>query len=160
MVMMKNKPKIKAVVVGVLSGALVAAALAACDFWIFTYTDSRTGFLGYYSNFAPIAAFIGGVCGLVAGALLGLFLGLMQRGPLFGTLAGAIEGLAILLVFFFPEGDTRDNLMFGAVVPIGAISGLLTSLILAAMTSPANRKEHSYAVLGLQRDKTDETRTQ
>jgi hypothetical protein len=74
MVMMKNKPKASVVVVGMLSGALITAALAAFDLWIFTYTDSRSGFLGYYSNFAPVAAIVGGVGGLVAGALLGFFL--------------------------------------------------------------------------------------
>lgn len=157
---MKNKPKTSAVVGGTLSGALIAAALAGFDFWIFTYTDSRTGFLGYYSNFAPIAALIGGVGGFVVGALLGFFLSLMQRGPLFGALAGAIEGLVILMIFFSPDGDTRDDLMFGAVVPIGAISGFLTSLILSAMTSPENRKRHSHAVLGLDRNKTDESQPQ
>lgn len=163
MVTMKNKPKTRAVVVGMLSGALITAAFAAFDLWIFTYTDTRTGFLGYYYNFAPLAAIVGGVGGLVAGALLGFFLSLMQRGPLFGALAGAIEGVAILFLFSLLEGtsgDTRDDLMFAAFVPIGAISGFLTSVILSAMTPPVKREEHSYAVLGLQRNKTNESRPQ
>jgi hypothetical protein len=144
MVMMKNKPKASVVVVGMLSGALITAALAAFDLWIFTYTDSRSGFLGYYSDFAPVAAIVGGVGGLVAGALLGFFLSVRQPSPLLGALAGAIEGVAIL--FFFSllkgtSGDTRDGLMFAALVPIGAISGFLTSLIVLEMTSPARREQ-------------------
>ena len=127
-----------------LSGALITAALAAFDLWIFTYTDLRTGFLGYYYNFAPFAAIVGGVGGLVAGALLGFFLSLMQRSPLFGALAGAIEGVAILFLFSLLEGtsgDTRDVLMFAAFVPIGAISGFLTSLMVLEMTAPARREQ-------------------
>lgn len=149
------------VLVGSLSGALITAALAAFDLWIFTYTDTRSGFLGYYSAFAPLAAIIGAVGGFIAGALLGLFLSLKRCGSLLGTLAGAIVGLAILLLILVPEGlsagDTRDDLMFAAFVPIGAISGFLTSLIVSTMTVSAERRDHSYTVLGLQR-KPDESR--
>lgn len=161
--MMKTEPKTKTVVLGLLSGSLITAALAAFDFWIFTYTDPRTGFLGAYSAWALFAAIVGAVGGSLAGGLLGLFLSFVRRGALFGALAGTIAGVAILLLVYVTHGssswETRENLAVAAFVPIGAISGFLTSLIVSATTtSPPQRKRHSSAVLGLQQTDADESR--
>ncbi len=159
---METNPKTITIVLGMLSGALITAALAAFDFWIFAYTDQRSSFLGYYSTWAPFAALAGAVGGFIAGGLLGFFLSLKQRGSLFGAVAGAIEGLALILLLLLPEGmssgDTRYNLTIAAFLPIGAISGFLTSLVVSATTSSAKPKERTHdGVLGLQKNKADES---
>jgi len=155
---MTTRPKTSGVVVGMLSGALITAAFYAFDWWIFVYTDPSSGFLGSSQDWAPIAAIFGGVLGLVAGFVLGLFLSLKRRGWLFGALAGAIESLAIILILLAPKGmstgDTRGDLMLAALVPAGAISGLLTSLAVSAMTSSAKPQQRTYGgVLGLHQNK-------
>ena len=151
----------KTVIVGTLSGALITAALLAFDLWIFTYTDSERGFFGPTSDFAPIAAIIGAVAGFVAGIPLGFFLSLKLRGTLFGALAGVVESLAVLLFILIdgmPTDDARLALMFASFVAVGALAGFLTALILSAVTFSDKQKEHSYVVLGLQQNKTDESR--
>jgi hypothetical protein len=160
---MTTKTKLVVVLLGSLSGALITAAFSAFIWWIVTYTDSGSGFLGPNSAWAPVAALVGGVIGFLMGALLGLVLSLMRRKSLlFGTLAGTIEGLAINLLLLGPKGlttgDMRGDLMFAAFVPIGAISGLLTPLVISAITSWANRRDDSYVVLDLQQNKANESR--
>jgi hypothetical protein len=159
---MAMKTETKRVVFGLLSGTLIMAALSAFDWWIFTYTDPGSGFLGPNSAWAPAAAIVGGAIGILAGALLGLLLGLRPRGSLFGLLAGALDGLAVVVLLLFRSGmstgETRIDLMFAAFVPIGAISGFLTSLIVSAITSQAEPRNRSHGVLDLQQNKTDESR--
>jgi hypothetical protein len=162
-VMKTTETKGIVIIVAMLSGALITAALAAFDFWIFTYTDDRSGFLGEYSAWALFAAMFGAVGGFIAGGLLGFFLSIRRRGPLFGALAGAIEGLVIAFLLILrmggSTGDERGDLTLMAFVPIGALSGFLTSLIVSAMTSPAKTKERTYGgVLGIQQNKGDENR--
>ena len=134
---MAMKSETKTIVSGLFGGALIMAALAAFAWWIFTYTDPGSGFLGPNSAWAPAAAIVGAVIGCVAGAVLGLFLSLRRRGPVFGTLAGAIAGLLVVVFLLFRSGmstgETRIDLMFWAFVPIGALSGFLTSLIVSAV---------------------------
>lgn len=163
---MKTETTSKTVVLGLLSGAVITSALIAFDFWIFTYTDTRSGFLGDYSAWAGFVAIAGAVLGLIAGALLGIFLSFVRRGSLFGALVGASAGIAGALLIFVTQGttsvDTRDDLMIAAFVPIGAISGFLTSLIVSATISPssppvAQPKRHNSAVLGLQQNTADES---
>ncbi len=159
----KTETTSKTVVLGLLSGALITSALVAFNFWIFAYTDPRTGFLGSYSSWAGFVAIAGAVLGLIAGALLGIFLSFVRGSPFFGALAGAIAGVVGTLLIFVTQGtsgaDTRDDLMIAAFVPIGAISGFLTSLIVSATTSsPSQPKRHSSAVLGLQQNEADESR--
>jgi len=141
---MKIKTKTGAILLGGLIGALIMAAFSAFAWWIFVYTDPGSGFLGPNSNWAPLAAIGGGVFGFLAGAILGGFVSYMRRGPLFGTLAGAVIGLATLVILLartgLSTGDTRTDLMFAAFVPIGAISGWLTSLFLPA-TTPSTPNE-------------------
>ena len=138
------------------------AALSAFAWWIFTYTEPGSGFLGPNSAWAPVAAIVGGGIGLIGGALLGLFLSFKRRGFIFGTLAGAIDGLAIIILILgrsgLSTGDTRTDLMFAAFVPIGAISGCLTSLIVSAITSSAEPKNRPHGVLNLHQNKPDESR--
>lgn len=159
---MTTKTKIIAVVLGSLSGALITAAFYAFDWWIFTYTAPGGGFLGSNQDWAPLAAIFGGVFGFLAGLILGLFLSLMRRGPLFGALAGAIEGLAIILILLAPNGmttgDTRGDLMFAAFVPVGAISGFLTSLVVPVVRSWVNPQDDNYVALNLQQNKANESR--
>ena len=152
----------KTIFAGLLSGALITAALSAFVWWIFTYTDPGSGFLGPNSAGAPVAAIVGAVIGLLGGAILGVVLSMMRRGSLFGTLAGAIAGLAIVVMILARDGlttgDPRVDLMFWAFVPVGATSGFLTSLIVSAVASSAKPSEPTYTVLGLQQNKTDESR--
>jgi hypothetical protein len=158
---MTTKTKKSTVVWGTLSCALITAVLAAFDGWIFTYTDPRSGFLGSYSAWAPIVAAVTGVGGFLAGALLGVFLSLRPRGLLFGTLAGTIEGLAIaaflLARMSIDTEEPREALMIAAFVPIGAISGLWTSLIISARTSSQPRRT-GYVLLDPQQNRADESR--
>jgi hypothetical protein len=142
---MKTKTKTGAILLGGLFGALIMAVFSAFDWWIFVYTDPGSGFLGPNSNFAPIAAIMGGVIGFLAGGVLGAFLTYMRRGPLFGTLAGAVAGVAAFVIILarsgLTTGDTRTDLMFAAFIPVGAISGWLTSRIISARTPSTNRNE-------------------
>ena len=166
---MKTKPKTIAVVLGSLSGALITALFTAFDFWIFTYTDTRTGFLGYYYAWAWLAAIVGAVIGFVSGAVLGAFLSFMRQGPLLGAFAGTIGSVALLFFFLvtghYPTGDERGDLTMLVLAPVGAVSGVLTSLVVAEITSWANERSHpranqrrdSYVTLGLRRDKPDES---
>jgi ABC-type xylose transport system permease subunit len=159
---MKTRTKTSAILLGALIGALIMAAFSAFDWWIFVYTDPGSGFLGPNSNWAPVAAIVGGLFGLLAGAVLGAFLSYMRRGSLFGTLAGAVAGLAIVIIVLAREGlstgDTRTDLMFAGFVPVGAISGFLTSRAVSAIAASAERKRHSHAVFDLEQDEGDESR--
>ena len=121
-------------------------ALLAFDWWAFLYTDeSSGGFLGTSQDWAPLVGMVGGAIGLVMGFVLGFLLSLRPRGPVFGALLGALEGLGILVVLLAPHGfsvgDTRGDLMLATFVPVGAISGWLTSLVIARVTSSTNRNE-------------------
>lgn len=138
-------------------------ALLALDWFLFLYTDESCEgcFLGTPQDWAPLAAMFGGAIGLVAGFVLGFLLSLNPRAPGVGALFGALEGLAIIVVLLAPNGfggDTRADLMLATFVPIGAITGWLTSLIISAIASSAKPGEHTYTVLGLQQNKTDESR--
>jgi len=117
-------------------------ALLAFVWWAFLYTDESSGFLGTSQDWAPLAGMFGGVIGLVAGFVLGFFLSLKLRSPLFGALAGALEGLAILVILMAPKGfsvgDLRGDLMLAAFIPVGAISGFLTSLIVTAVRNESH----------------------
>jgi hypothetical protein len=136
----------KTILLGSASGALIMGALLAFDWFVFLYTEeSSGGFLGTSQDWAPLAALVGGVIGFVAGAVLGVVLSLRRRGAVFGAVVGALEGLAILVVLLAPKGfsvgDARGDLMLATFVPVGAISGWLTSLIISANTPSANRNE-------------------
>jgi hypothetical protein len=127
----------KTILLGSVGGALIMGTILAFVWWALLYTDANSGggFLGTSQDWAPIAAMVGGVIGLVTGAVLGFFLSLKGRGSLFGALAGALEGLAIVVILLAPKGfslgDTRVDLMLAAFVPAGAVSGFLTSLMVS-----------------------------
>lgn len=129
----------KAILLGSFSGAVITSALYAFDWWIVLYTDSDSGggFLGTSQDWAPLAAILGGALGCLVGAMLGFLLSLRTHTPLFAALAGALEGLAVIVILLAPKGFSTGNprldLMCAAFVPIGAISGFLTSLILSAV---------------------------
>ncbi|HET8782855.1 MAG TPA: hypothetical protein VFM63_10590 [Pyrinomonadaceae bacterium] len=142
--MRTNKPKASVVLLGMLSGALITAALAAFDFWIFTYTDDPNAFLYEYAIW--LATILGAVMGFICGAVLGLFLSFTRFGPLFGAVAGAFGSVAILMLLaikgVYPSGDERVDLTLQLFVPIGAISGCLTSLVISAIGSWREPKDH------------------
>jgi hypothetical protein len=145
-----------------LSGGLVTSAFAAFFCWIVLYTDPDTGgFLGTPQDWAPIAAIVGAVCGFIAGVVLGTILSAPRRGPAFGTLYGAIGGLGVSLFLMnkgMPDWDSRQGFFVAAMVPLGALSGLVTSLIVSAITLPTEHQKHdSYALLNLRDDKRDES---
>jgi hypothetical protein len=127
----------KTILLGSVGGALIMGTILAFVWWALLYTDANSGggFLGTSQDWAPIAAMVGAVIGLVTGAVLGFFLSLKGRGSLFGALAGALEGLAIVVILLAPKGfslgDTRVDLMLAAFVPAGAVSGFLTSLMVS-----------------------------
>ena len=141
---MSAKTKSITVVVGMLSGALITAALAAFDFWVLTYTDTRESFLHELAVW--MATIAGAVMGFIYGAVLGIFLSFRRRGPLFGAVAGAIGSVAIILFLalrdIYPSGDERVDLTIHLFVPVGAISGFLTSLVVSRIRSWRERKDH------------------
>ena len=146
--------KIIRVLLGPVAGALITAVFTAFQFWVVFYTDPSTGFLGAMKDLAPLAAIVGGICGLIAGAVLGLFLTLLQRGPVFGAVSGAIFGFAVALLIValegMPEWSIRGAGFIAAFVPIGAVSGLLTSLVVPVIASWANSRDDRYVELNLQ----------
>ena len=137
---------------GPLAGALLTAVFVAFQFWVVAYTDPSTGYLGAMKDLAPLAAIVGGMCGLIAGAVLGLFLTLLQRGPVFGAVSGAVFGFAVLLLIVALEGmpwNSRGAVFIAAFVPVGAVSGFLTSLVVPLIASWANSRDDRYVELNL-----------
>lgn len=154
--------KVIRVLLGPLAGALITSVLAAFHFWIIVYTDPSTGFLGPSKAFAPVAAIVGGMCGLILGAVLGLFLTLKQRGPIFGAISGAILGFAMFLLAIalegMPDWDSRGTVFITAFVPLVAISGFFTSLVVPVVRSWVNPQDDNYVALNLQQNKANESR--
>jgi hypothetical protein len=139
--MMKTtKLKIVRIVLGCVSGAFITAVLAAFQFWIVIYTDPGTGgFLGTPQDWAPAAAIVAGVGGFIAGAVLGIFLTAVRRGAFFGALCGGIGGLAVVICISVfgqtpPRWDTREGVLIGGLIPVGVLSGLVTSRVIRAIT--------------------------
>lgn len=134
------KIKIIRVVLGCLSGAFITAVLAAFHFWIVLYTDPGPGgFLGTPQDWAPGAAIVGGIGGLIAGTVLGLFLIAVPRGAFFGALSGGTGGLAVvILISGFgqtpPRWDTREGFLIGGLILVGILSGFVTSRVIRAIT--------------------------
>ena len=127
--------KVIRVLLGTLAGGLIAAAIAALHFWFTVYGYRNVGILGPPKAFAQTAAVIGGMCGFVVGTGLGLFLTVVQRGPGFGAVSGALYGLALVLLIVVLEGMpdlfSRESVFLSAFPPLGALSGFLTSLVAA-----------------------------
>jgi hypothetical protein len=159
MTTMTDRPKSITVVLGMLSGALITAALGAFDFWIFTYTDTRDSFLHEYAVW--LATILGAGMGLISGAVLGVFLSFRRRGSLFGAAAGAIGNVAIILLLAlmdkYPTGDERVDLTLQLFVLVGAISGFLTSLLVSQTRSWAERKDRRPAVTENQQPRRNRT---
>ena len=159
---MTTKTKLIRVMLGALTGALITGAFAAFLCWIVVYTDPRSDFLGPTKNWAPVAAIVGGICGSIAGAGLGMFLSAVQHGPLFSALYGAIGGLAVsllLMVQGIPDWDSREGFFVAALVPLGALSGFLTSPVISVITSRTEQEDESYVLLNLRQNKAKESRS-
>jgi hypothetical protein len=136
--------------------------LAAFHFWIIVYMDPSTGFFGPAKDLAPVAGLVGGMCGLILGAALGLFLTLKQRGPIFGTVSGLILGFSLCLLAIalegMPDWNSRGAVFITGFVPLGAISGFFTSLIVPVVKSWVNANDGNYIGLNLQQRKINESK--
>jgi len=125
------------IVVGTVSAGLLSAFCFGCACGIgvyYFYEDySLEGF-----GLALFAAIVGGILGLLMGLLLGLLLSLKNRGLIFGTLSGLIGGVLVLLAMV-PKGKGPSDIeilriaFLPVLASVGALCGLLTSLILSAL---------------------------
>lgn len=144
--------KVTRVLLGVLAGGLIAAAIATLHFWFTIYSYSDRMFVGPAKAYAQAAAVIGGMCGFLVGTPLGIFLTALQRGPGFGAVSGALYGLALILLIVvlagMPDLLSRESVFLAAVPPLGALSGFLTSLFVHFVT-PKDDSYDSYAELRL-----------
>lgn len=131
--------KVLRIFVGTVSGAIWAALLGASFLWVSAYTDSRSWYLGPIRNWAPAFALVGGLYGLGVGLALGLVLSLVNRGKWFGALLGTALGLIAIVWFGVvdgpPEWKMRSLIFLIALMPLGGLSGFLTSLSVATAVS-------------------------
>jgi hypothetical protein len=107
---------------------------------VYSFYEDRS-FEGF--GLALFAAIIGGILGLLIGLLLGLLLSLKNRGVVFGTLFGLIGGLLVFLAMLRKgEGPSDMGILSIAFLPVlasmGALCGLLTSLILPVLEDRSN----------------------
>lgn len=112
---------------GAAFGAISGAALLGVP----TYLSTETGFLGPTSAWAPLAAIVGCIWGLVPGALIGFFAAKFQTSKLAGTIVGASVGLCLLVGLLVDGLDPfLDREIFNTAIggiPIGGAIGLILS---------------------------------
>jgi hypothetical protein len=141
--------KVIRVLLGTLAGALIAAMIAALHSWFTIYSYRSAAFFGPPKPLAQTALLIGGLGGFLVGTVLGIFLTLMQRGPIFGAVSGALWGLVLFLLLVLwggmPDLFSRAGVFIAALPPLGALSGFLTSLVVLLV----NPKDDSYVELHL-----------
>jgi hypothetical protein len=122
-------------VVGTFSGPLLTAI---CFFLICRIVASGRMSPQYLAS-------IGGMYGAFMGLPLGLFLGAVRCGLGFGTLAGGIAGLILMLFLTTYYGisnwSTPIGLIVLSIIPAGPASGFVISLILLALerTEPSQK---------------------
>ena len=84
-------------------------------------------------------AYVGGLFGLGAGLALGLVIGQLNLGKVVAALLGAAVGLIAIIWFAVvdgpPEWDMRSFITVIAFLPLGALSGFLTSISVATVVS-------------------------
>src|ERR1044072_8518379 len=118
--------------VGSLSGAFWSALFGAILLWLDAYTNPASWYLGPVRNMAPIFAYAGAICGLAIGFVLGFLIGAIDRGKRFGALIGLGLGVIVAAYFFLDtpinSWDVRSIVLTMAFVPLGALSGLLTTI--------------------------------
>jgi ABC-type cobalamin transport system permease subunit len=110
-------------------------------FGVPTYFSHESGFMGPYSALAGVAAIVGAIYGIVPGAVIGLLVGKLEAGKLVGALVGAGVGLIILFLLFAsgldPYLDDEAFVVGLECIPVGAVIGLIVSLINARRDFPA-----------------------
>lgn len=120
-------------VLGCTLGGVLGAVGGALLLGIPTYLDTRSGFLGEYSDWAILAAVMGLVLGGISGVSIGLLVGLTNAGKGGGAAIGAGVGLAILVILFAlgldPGLDREVAVMGMSSIPAGGIVGLLVSVV-------------------------------
>lgn len=132
--------KIPRVVVGTLGGALLSALCFAIFSGIaILNSDPGYGVQGPNREWAYVAAVMGGTMGLLLGLPLGFVIGLLNRGLIPGAFFGLIAGLAAL-VWASQTGGHPDIIyptipVLISFLPAGALSGLLTSLLVSRLFS-------------------------
>lgn len=131
-------------VVGILSGAVLGAALLAIP----TYLDTSSGWLGTARSWTPFAAYAGAICGAVPGALIGLAVSAFKCRKRTGAAIGTVVGLCIALPLFgmttYLDQEVRAVALFS--VPLATIVGVLC----ATVTGAAGLRNSSRASLSIQ----------
>ena len=131
--------KISRIVLGTLSGGFLSAVCFATFSWIVIFnSDPGFGVEGPHPEWARLAAVLGGFMGFLIGLPLGLVIGLLNRGSILSTFFGLLGGLA-LIAWAWRTGGHPDIVyptvpLLISFLPAGALSGFLTSLVLAAMS--------------------------
>jgi hypothetical protein len=126
--------KIIRTVMGTVSGGVVSACCFGILSWIVVYfSDPGTGITGNRS-WAGLAATMAAFLGILMGLLLGFILGLLNGGLVKGAVFGFIGG-ALLTAILLGNGQSHPDIFFPiaffvSFIPAGALSGLLTSLII------------------------------
>ncbi len=134
--------EIRRIVVGTVTAGLLSAFFfgCACGIGVYNFNDDHS-IEG--AGTALFAAIIGGILGLLMGLLLGLLLSLKNIGLLLGTLCGLIGGLLVLLAMV-PKGEGPSDIgilnidLVPILAPVGALCGLLTSMIVPALVDRSN----------------------
>jgi hypothetical protein len=128
------------IVVGTLGGALLSAlCFASFSGIVILNSDPGFGVEGPRSEWAYFAAVIGGTMGLLLGLPLGFVIGLLNRGSILGTFFGLLAGLAALI--WASQMGGHPDIVYPTIpvlisfLPAGALSGLLTSLLVSRLFS-------------------------
>lgn len=143
--------KVPGIIVGSLSGSLFTGFCLGALFWTTAYIKGNTW--GGPSFFGFIGVFIG----VSIGWFLGFFLSVIQRGVVFGTLAGVI-GVHILIIAGIafegmPKWDFWPALWLACLVAVFAASGFLTSLTVLLISPSKDRNDDDYVVINLSETK-------
>lgn len=131
--------KILRIVIGTFGGAFISALCVATISWMVIYnSDPGTGVQGPLPGWAYLAAVLGATSGFIIGLPLGLVISVVNRGCVAGTFLGLFAGL-VLAVWLSQTSGSPDIIyptkpLLISFLPAGALSGLLTSIVVSAMS--------------------------